>query len=658
MIGDYIAFGDLVLNGGTTKYNAVGQTGTYYTVTRAGGLASLPRPRLTITQLVGTAGAVLGDADDDTRLITLEGEIHAPTHGLLLEELSRFKYNLSVQRATQWFYWTPVGLAARKIQALLQNDGAVTLDAEDDCTALFRLEFLCFNPYFRSTDDNEVVGVLGSTGDTISLTNHGDAYSEPIIKIKPTATKTGGYAYRRWLAIYNRVARALTNYPLEVTTAAGTGFDHATIVAAGKAQADGDDLLVEVDGVEVDRWLNGPNTATCKIWANLTFQAGQSSALAETFAADAEVSSITVVSATTFPTSGTLYNPTSGEAFTYTGKDNSLNRFTGVTRAAKGTTAAQNTLGQTIWWVEHDVWLLYGNASATVPTVDDTVKPIFELDHSTNTSWVYETFRNDSEGRSGAWSYEQVIRNPDFYGTDHGGYTVGDYTELGIATAGMTEGYEVKGRFKVYNPCGITNANFTNGEKNCYNVVSSNWAAAIESSLNGSTWTTEYSIPTPVADGQWEAWTRDEALTAGSLYVATSLAADHYAPHYLEAGDCSLTINSSNTPIVVLGSEQGAYPLDLILTVVLGGDDQESIQLQFMMALDQELEIDCENRTVTYLKENGNQFQALTLLSPALRNYWARLPGHWDGGETVLLRADETGLNGMTITVTYPDTYL
>ena len=655
MSGDYVAFGNLVLN----SDNAVGRTGAIYTVTRAAGLGSLPRPRVVVTQLVSVAGAILSEADDDMRVIVLEGEVHAPSHELLMEELRRFKYELSTQRGERWLCWTPEGQPACKIGAVLQNDGAVALDTEDDTTAIFRLEFLCADPYWRSISSITASKSVTATGQTLSVTNHGTAYSEPIIRITPTQVKTGGYSYKRWLAIYNRVARALSNYPIQITSQDGiSGLDHQALVGAGKSQADGDDLRVTVDGVQVDRWLDGVNTDTCKIWANLTFQPEQHVELVETFEHDAGVSSISVFSVAEMPAAGILYNPSSGEAFTYTAKDGALNRFTGITRAAKGTTAAKNWSGQQLYWVEHDVWLLYGNASATAPVVDNTVSPIFTLDHSTNVSWVYEIFRNDSEGRSGAWSYEQVVRNPDFYGTDHGGYTVGDYTELGIAIVSMTEGYEVEGRFKVYNPCGITNANFTNGEKNCYNVTYANWAAAIESSLNGSTWTTEYSIAVPSADGQWEAWSRSEALTSGSLYAATSLAADHYAPHYLEAGDCTLTLNSAGTPGIVLGDEQGSYDLDVTITMVEDAVDGVAMRLQCTLDLNETLEVDCAERTVIYLADNSNQFQAGTLQSPFLRNYWFRLPGHWDGGKTVALRYDETGVAGVTLAAIYYDRYL
>ncbi|GAG25267.1 unnamed protein product, partial [marine sediment metagenome] len=241
MAGDYIAFGDLVLNG----TGAVGSTGASYTVERATGLGSLPQPRITISQLAGSPGSVLSEADDDVRLVNLEGEIHAPTHDLLIEELPRFKYNLSTQRGEQWLYWTPDSQAARRIKAVLQNDGAVLLDKDDDCTAVFNLSFLCHSPYWESTTQTTTTTAITGTGQTFDLVNLGDVYTEPVIRITPTSAKGagGGFPYKRWVALYNRLSDAMTEYPIQITSQDGvSGLNHATLVSSGKSLTGGGDL--------------------------------------------------------------------------------------------------------------------------------------------------------------------------------------------------------------------------------------------------------------------------------------------------------------------------------------------------------------------------------------------------------------------------------
>lgn len=55
------------------------------------------------------------------------------------------------------------------------------------------------------------------------------------------------------------------SYPVEISG----GLDTAALVAAGKMQADGSDLVVRVEGKEVSRWLAGMNTPSTKVWINL-----------------------------------------------------------------------------------------------------------------------------------------------------------------------------------------------------------------------------------------------------------------------------------------------------------------------------------------------------------------------------------------------------
>ena len=650
MGGDHMAFGDLVLNGD----GAIGPTSAaMYTVKRTHGLGGLPTPRLVLTQLAGVPGAILSEADDDYRVIGLEREIHAHTHELLERELERFKYHLSLQRGSQYFYWTPENGTARRIGAVLQNNAEAVLDVdESDTTAPFRLELLCASPYFQTVTETTVTGGLTASGQTLDLTNQGTAWVEPVVKLKPTANKTGGYAYKRWVPVYNRVGAALSNHPIEITTETGAGFDHAALVTAGKAQADGDDLRVYVDGEEVDRWLSGTNTATCKVWVNFTLQSAVYSTLTEGFLSGDSLESLYLTSVADFPSAGLLVNRDTGEAFTYTGRDTALNRLTGVTRAAKGTTAAAGSVGNSIYWVEKEVWLIYGNASASAPSVDDNYKPAFRLDTSTNTSWDYDEFGEDDGLRTAAWVRQAISGDVEFYGGNRGG-TADPWAELGIQPD-LLGGY---GRMYLYNPCGITAANFQNGEK--WATPLSAWGGAVvEKSNNGSSWTTLYTIPAPTTASTWQSWSQNVSPSALYVGIQFGTVSDNLLLA-VEAADVTLTLNSSNTPAAGLGTEQGNYSLDATLTLVVDGADAEALRLQLTMALDQELEIDCAERTVTLLADNSNQYQAITLQgTPQLRNYWLRLPGHWNGGKTASLRVDETGLVGMTLSATYRDAWL
>ncbi|RLC69435.1 MAG: hypothetical protein DRI81_20470, partial [Chloroflexi bacterium] len=399
----------------------------------------------------------------------------------------------------------------------------------------------------------------GADDETVTVDSDDDVY--PVLRLTPKQAKTAGYAYRRWVPVIWTVDAAYSKYPYMLGT-----FDTAALVTASKAQADGDDWRVVVDGSETDRWFGDSGTAqfnqtATKTWVNLDFQAGWEGTLEAAIGSGDTVDSIDVnEDISGAASSGILvaYHGASYEAFTYTGKNETERRFTGVSRAARGTSALALSADDSVYWVQHDVWVLYGNASATAPSQDDDYKPIFDLGDSTNTSWVYEEFGEDDGLRTGAWT-----EYGDTY-TGNRGVNANPWIEIGV-----DGGDQQSNRMKLYNPCGITNGSFTNGEKwvDAEDPGSSR-VGVVQSSQNGSTWTDEYNVPEPASTETWEAWSRNEALASGARYL--SLMGDwdsgaDYDETYLEASDCTVTLDSSNTPTHEIGNEQGNYTLDCVI---------------------------------------------------------------------------------------------
>jgi hypothetical protein len=468
---------------------------------------------------------------------------------------------------------------------------------------------------WRSRDGAAFWRVIAATGSCV-VNNDGDDDAYPLIYITPKTAKTGNvWSYKRWIPVKWLPTVAVTSYPVDICNA---GFDTATLVTATKMLASGNDLRVKVDGVEVNRWLDGINGATTKVWCNINWQASQTA----TMAAIGSASSTTLTATTditNWPSTGILYIDT--EAITYTGKSAADKTFTGCTRGAKGTTAATHAAAATAYWIQHDVWILYGNASAAAPTVDDNYKPAFELDHSTNTSWVYEAFGEDDGLRSASWAFSGD--GSKYTGTR--GANSNPWETIGLAGPAST------GLWALYNPCGITNVNFTSGEKYVTNGTS--WFSTVGvapltgilSSASGN-WgwgirTDEYGIAAP-SNTTWTAWNRDEAITAGAKYVA--LALGNYAPaapSYLDAAGATVTLNSSYTPVIAIGAEQSNYDLSVTLTNSTTGD---SIVIALTMQLNQTLEINSDAKTITLLADNSQQMQALTLTGGARRD-WLRL---------------------------------
>ncbi|MBN1814716.1 MAG: hypothetical protein JXA14_22945 [Anaerolineae bacterium] len=469
---------------------------------------------------------------------------------------------------------------------------------------------------WRSTTPATDSWSITASGQTKVVANDGNDDAYPIFTIEPTGAKTSNtYGYRAFVPIRWPKDTAYLGYPLDIVN---NGLDTAALILAGKMQADGDDLRVTVDGVEVDRWLDDIDDATTKVYCNLDFKARAEGLLAEALTGSGSVAAITLqagVNMRKFPDAGLL--AIGSEVFVYTAKDEVQRQFTGITPGAKNTTQAAHSIGDTVWWCQHEVWIWYGNSSATAPDTDDDYKPAFELDHSTNASWVYEQFGEDDGKRTGAWKQLTYYGKPDFYGGNQ--YSDADpWTDMGVAF----EATKGKARLALHNPMGISNVAITNGEK--YSSSKANMDAWISSSANGGYWYREYTIPDPSADDTWEAWSRSEAITSSRPWIGVAIENKYRAQtHRIEFSDCTVTLATS--PTVSLGSEEAMYSLDCVIENQTTG---ESIRVTAGIKLNQELEVNTDERTVTLLDDGSNQYQAVARVEGPRINWLPLAPGN------------------------------
>ena len=472
--------------------------------------------------------------------------------------------------------------------------------------------------------------LITASAQTKVLANGGQDEAYPVITLTPTSNKTGGYAYKVfWPVRWRATGESAVNYPFDICN---DSFNTAALVTGSKMQADGDDLRVTVDGVEIARWLDGINTTTTKVWVNLDFAAPIEMTLA--VAIDADDTSLTVSESASetagIPQSGgILYIGT--EVIRYTAYSPGVG-FTGLTRGAESSTAATHAVSDTVIWLQHEIYTLYGNSTATAPTVDDNYKPIFSLASSTNTSWVYAEFGEDDGLRTGAWEQASTLSEPDFYGGNQGA-AADPWVELGISVGGSIC------RIYLINPCGITAANWTNGEKYS-SSLSSIWRAALKSRTGGGSYTTDYNIPEPTVAATWQTWSQNvTSLTVTEIALEVSLGTLD-ASVKVECADVTVTLDSAVTPTTAVGVEQTNYQLACTLTNETTG---EAIQLAFNMQLNQGLKVDTYNKEITYLLTNSKRFSALTLVGGA-RKHWLKLAV---GNNTI--RYDETGVAGLTL---------
>lgn len=479
---------------------------------------------------------------------------------------------------------------------------------------------------WTSVDSSTDTWDITASGQTKNLTNAGDAPAYPKLTIRPTGAKPGGYTFQRWIPIRWRVSDGAVMYPVDIFD---NNLDTATLVGAGKMQADGDDVRVRVNGLEVNRWLQDMNNATTQCWISLDFQAKQEVTLSVDCASAGAITEISAALSSEgstsiggFPESGTLM--IDSEAFVYTGRDLSANKFTGVTRSANGTLAAAHDTTDTIWWVQNDVWLVYGDAAAATPVYTDQGKPIFNLT-STNTSWDYDNFGINGGTRAAAWT--PVMNGATQY-TANQATNAATWAELGI----MCQDRNSKsGYMSLMNPCEITVSNFQNGEyfvmtgsQTYFNPVIGEYHPG---SVSGWDVSTGLGI-TPVLD-TWTAWNKSVSMVAGATGVRLFMSTVQPDPWvdvdlYLECADVTLTLNSSNTPLITLGAESSIYFLDC---TIKNNTTAESISLDFTMSLNTNLVVDTDAKTVIFLEDGSNQYQALTLVGSLRRDWLKLLPG-------------------------------
>jgi hypothetical protein len=530
---------------------------------------------------------------------------------------------------------------ARRVEALceqvddLTQGGTRTLDL----ISTLRVDG---DPRWRSRDGDFWHWDVTSSGDqeTVSVDTEAEVY--PVLYITPKSARTGGLQYKSYVTLVWK-ADSASNYPIKLGA-----LDTSTLIGAAKMQADGDDLRVYNGANEIDRWIQDINTATTDIWVVLEFDGTQTGTLSANIGNGDTVTSVqSDTDISQWPASGRFL--LNSEVFTYRGKDDASRTFENVVRAARGTSAGNHTAGDTLNWLQHDLWVLYGDATLSAPTVDSDKEPIMEKDTSDNDTWVYEEFGENSISRPGGWQAEVLE------GTDTDYYTANRVTdatpweEVGV-WAQQTSSLTTFGasRFWLFNPCGIASMNYTNGEIYWASGAGS-WVADIVSSLDGVIWVSEYSEAG--ASGVWANWNQNETLDSGSLYgglYAAALVSQGFTYTVrFEAADVSVGLNTTYTPDATIGSEQANYPMDC----TIANAETESIQIQANVNVDDVLELDTDEKTLINLSEGDNLFGALTQVG-GVRRAWLALVD----GDNVLTYT-ETGLADVDVDLVWDRRY-
>lgn len=536
------------------------------------------------------------------------------------------------------------------------------------------INLLVPDPIWKASLETVDSWTITSTGATNVVTTGGNQDAYPVYSLVPTDAKSGGTVrYRNFCTVYNQTARTFSNYPLDLGEDA---WDTDALVTATKMQSDGSDVHVFVDGAEVDYWLDGINTTTTKLWINISLQ--PQVALTVSGAHTNSVETITLENTsgnkealTRLPNSGILLTP-NNELIHFTTKNEgglTLTCKRGCFDSTAGTISDTNTL----YWVEHEIYVVYGDTSLTDYTVDDTRKPMFELASSTNISWDWDSFTVYDENaaptvRAASWANSLVIAskvypsaiyvdnqwayyeamattNPNSQ-TDPSGRTfsvMGELLASNVAGAGQITADIY---WDIYLPSGVTHIA---ADGNSYRA--NTWFSDgpdFDISLPTISWSTAFTVSSPGSSNTVTAWSQ-AALALGATYNRLRFHSAYSGINTIdirfEVNNVTLTLDSTTIPYVAFVGEAQPYLFDATLTNVSTGD---YLTISYAIPVDDTLEIDTENRTATHLEWGVNARGGI--LESSIR--WDVLRLQF-GGNT--LQYDETGMVGVDLTTTWRD---
>ena len=535
--------------------------------------------------------------------------------------------------------------------------GAVVAITEPDY-AVLTISLALADPIWRVVTQSTAAWSVTATGQTKDLTVLGNYKSKPVITYQPTSSRGNGYAYKCWMPVYNPLALAYKNLPFNIV---GTVLNTAALVAASHMLASGYDVALNVDGSGVDIWMQGFNTTTTKIWYNANFSINSDVTLGAVIAVSGAVPTITVpISAANKAALLRLANAANkivlidSEAFSFTGVTTASTGYslTGCTRAQKYTSMASHALNAPIHWIEHDIWLVYGNSAATAPTPDNTKLPLISLT-STNTSWIWTNFFDYTSVRSGTWAYELTSSIGRVSGpfTGNQGANANPATELGANLWAYNKQNVWKAEtaaqdWYLYHPAGFTNLLYS-GSK--YTLTTA-WptTAAFQTSVDGKNWVTNLAEAVPGSPNTWTAFgPRNQAIGTTSPWIRFAFSGSVPAiANYLAAiqfDTVTATIASANVPQVTVGAETINYHVTVQIVNTTTG---EWLSFVYPAFLNHTITVDCVNKVCYY--DDGS---IIPVTFSTVRADWLNLLG----GQTNTLQINDAGIANVTVNITWND---
>lgn len=541
----------------------------------------------------------------------------------------------------------------------------LTVEDTDGIAAKYGYIFEVDDPTWILVSETSNTWDVVADEDTNTITVIGNQPTFPTFELTP-GPPVGYYPNIEYIKNYNPIGLQQID-GIDIT---GGGWDTASLVTGGKMLASGNDVRVIFDGEEYPFWVGGGgwDNAATKIWIRASWLPGQS------FPLRTALDNSTTPALIQFKKNKTVKKalkklPLKGivligsEEISYENLDAVNCQASIVERNIRGTSIAAHSAGDSCIWVEHDIRIIYGNSSATAPDYDTTYKPVFDLTNSTNASRVYADFADAKNLRAGSF-VRQILnfglgkKSRVYSGNNGSAVEVDPATDMGMELAS----YQVQGKVKpetaelawmYYHPAIITTVTTTGDKFKAFSNSSWPSKAALQSSVDGVTWVTEWNEATPGSAGSFGSITNTgaETLAANSKYFRYILSGSINAVldnlDRLEINAVTLALNSSNIIQIAMRGEDSSYQFNVEIRNNTNG---QSLFINYPVKgsayMDQAgtIIIDCDLMTATY--KGINAIRGVSWDS--IRTDWFRLE---PGVNELQFFADPT--NSVTIVTKY-----
>lgn len=504
-------------------------------------------------------------------------------------------------------------------------------DAHDPKTKTTEFTFIMDvdDPVYMSVDEYEDIWDVLLDEELHTITIGGNMPTNPTLTIVP-GVPIDYYPFSYYVKNYNPI-NSLQTDGMDITNG---GWDTATLVTAGDMLANGDDVRVIIDGVEVPRWFGGGgmDSATTKIYIRSVWKAGPGTILklrtalsGVTTPARVEFQITAAVKAflATLPISSTIR--IGNEEITYKNLSSALCQADIVLRHVRGTSIAAHSIGDVVQWVEHDIRLIWGNAGATAPVYDEKYKPQWDMMSGSNSVRTYNSttgFADVAGLRAGAWKplpiNDGVGNLSRVYTATQGAIPVSDpATVMGMEIAS----YLVQGKaypdtadidWVYYHPAGLVSVESDGKKFKSFTAttwpVTAPYGFQLMSSLAGVAYVREWNEVAPSVQNTYENITHNavEAVPAGTKYVKFQLSGsvNGVTSNFIrgEINEAIVILTSANLIQVGFNDSETSYQLAL---EIRNNTTEESIFVDYPAAEGIPLIINTQDFTVTYKGMNA-----------------------------------------------------